>query len=98
MPIKKAHSARPTTCRPNKRTPNVARAELAAMFIRLGRFCIIYSRDDRPLLRRHSKTLLQLLNVEPVSPRLLNASVPRDLEIICLQCLNKEPARRYNSA
>jgi len=43
-------------------------------------------------------TLLQMLNVEPVSPRLLNASVPRDLETICLKCLNKESARRYTTA
>jgi serine/threonine protein kinase len=40
----------------------------------------------------------QLLNAEPVSPRLLNSSVPPDLETICLKCLQKEPSRRYQSA
>ena len=40
----------------------------------------------------------QLLNAEPVSPRLLNASVPYDLETICVKCLQKEPSRRYQSA
>jgi WD40 repeat protein len=40
----------------------------------------------------------QVLNVEPVSPRLLNSSVPPDLETICVKCLQKEPSRRYQSA
>jgi len=42
--------------------------------------------------------LQQVLNTDPVSPRLLNSSAPRDLETICLKCLEKEPHRRYSSA
>lgn len=42
--------------------------------------------------------LHQLLNDEPVSPRLFNPSVPRDLEIICLKSLAKDPRGRYASA
>ncbi len=43
-------------------------------------------------------TLQDVVNNEPVSPRLLNPSVPRDLETLCLKCLEKEPARRYQTA
>ena len=44
------------------------------------------------------ETMRQAVENEPVSPRLLNASVPRDLETICLKCLQKERERRYATA
>jgi eukaryotic-like serine/threonine-protein kinase len=42
--------------------------------------------------------ITQVLNAEPVSPRLLSPSIPRDLETITLKCLEKEPSRRYQTA
>jgi serine/threonine-protein kinase len=44
------------------------------------------------------ETLEQVRTQEPVPPTHLEARLPRDLETICLKCLQKEPERRYASA
>jgi serine/threonine-protein kinase len=45
-----------------------------------------------------AETIHLVLTEEPVPPGRLNGQVPRDLETICLKCLEKEPAKRYSSA
>ncbi len=42
--------------------------------------------------------LMQVRFDEPRPPRSTNDRIPRDLETICLKCLQKEPARRYPTA
>ncbi len=44
------------------------------------------------------ETLEQVKADEPVPPSRLVPKLPRDLETICLECLHKEPSRRYLSA
>jgi tetratricopeptide (TPR) repeat protein len=54
----------------------------------------------RPPFRAETpgETVQQVIDQEPVPPARLNARVPRDLETVCLKCLQKEPHRRYASA
>ena len=45
-----------------------------------------------------ANTLLLVLEQDPVPPRHLNSEVPRELELVCLKCLQKPADLRYQSA
>jgi serine/threonine protein kinase len=44
------------------------------------------------------RLLAMVIQKEPLAPRSMNAKIPKDLETICLKCLEKDPDRRYQSA
>ena len=50
----------------------------------------------------HGETPIETMDLlqrqEPVSPSQFQPGLPRDLETICLKCLEKDPARRYATA
>jgi serine/threonine protein kinase/ABC-type phosphate/phosphonate transport system substrate-binding protein len=45
-----------------------------------------------------SEILRKVVHQQPPSPRSLNPLIERDLETICLKCLEKDPRHRYSSA
>jgi serine/threonine-protein kinase len=45
-----------------------------------------------------AETLAQVLEHDPIPPRQVRPSIPRELESICLRCLEKSPSKRYPSA
>ncbi|HXJ57893.1 MAG TPA: serine/threonine-protein kinase [Verrucomicrobiae bacterium] len=89
-------------------TPNYLSPEQAAGNPELGPASDVYSigalmyelLTGRPpfLAKSLQETLLRIGDSDPVTPRVLNPATPRDLETICLKCLEKDPRRRYGSA
>src|SRR5439155_20638087 len=89
---------------PNYMPPEQAAARRGAM----GKRSDVYSLGailyhlltGRPLFVAPTvaETLQEVMNTEPVSPRVLNPGVPPDLETICLKCLEKNPDKRYQIA
>jgi WD40 repeat protein/ribosomal protein S27E len=53
---------------------------------------------ELPFRGEQRMLILQVVSEEPPSPRKLNSRIPRDLETICLKCMEKNPERRYQTA
>ena len=53
---------------------------------------------DHPRVQQALVVFRQIECDPPIPPRILQPAVPRDLELICLKCLEKDPKHRYATA
>lgn len=53
---------------------------------------------ERPFRGNVRMLIHQVIHEDPPSPRQLNHAIPKDLDTICLKCLQKSPAARYQRA
>ncbi len=53
---------------------------------------------EKPFRGEIRLLLQQVIHDEPLAPRQLNATISRDLDAVCLKCLQKDPDRRYATA
>jgi serine/threonine-protein kinase len=84
---------------PEQAAGDAKRVTTAADVYGLGAIMYELLAGRPPLIAESAQQLLAMLpNAEPPSLRQVDRTIDRDLETICMKCLEKAPERRYTSA
>jgi len=92
-------SGTPSYMAPEQAQLNVHKLSPATDIYGLGAILYELMTGSPPFLAATpQETLRRVVTQETAPPRTLDPRLPRDLEAVCMKCLAKDPARRYENA
>jgi hypothetical protein len=88
----------PAYMSPEQAAGDVQQVDCQSDIYSLGLLLYELLTGERPFRGTPAMLVQQALHDDPPPPRALNDRVPRDLELICLKAMSKQPEDRYPSA